>query len=170
MGTGRTYARSRQATQMMAAALAQNGTRSTCSARPLRMRAAAHGSPLDERMSSAPDSATRLLQAMERQRRQAAVELFGPAVRLDVQIRHQQPVSLTLRLRVDHPACELLEARFEGKVGQGIEIEYPQLRAGGAVLLDEERRAARICLPGDLPRRIAVSKGTTAQPLVGPVG
>ena len=94
------------------------------------------------------------------------MSVLGPAVREEPYAREEEPVALTVRFGIDHPACELRQARFLIEMRELGELEQPQLGRSVHVLLDEQRRLACIGLPVHLAWRVAVAKRSQAQPLV----
>src|SRR5207249_489723 len=64
----------------------------------------------------------------------------------------------------------LLQFRLQWEATEGIEVEYPQFRASGAVFLHQQRRLACVSLPVNLSRRIAIPEGPQAHPLFRAAG
>src|SRR5580658_10999586 len=102
------------------------------------------------------------------QRRKATVPLLRTALRGNSERREHQSVAITTRLRVDHPARELAQARLDVRVRQLRELEHPRFRPRRGILLYQQRRLTRVRLPVHLPRRVAFAKCTQPQPLMRP--
>src|SRR5689334_13546221 len=153
--------------QTSAAPVTQNGTRSTCNSIPPTSAAVVHASGARMRRIVCKLTMRGSLAPVRRQCREAAMSMFGPAVRLEVLRRDDEAVPLAARLGVHEPTRELLETRFDAEIIELAEIEDAQLGAHRAVFLDEQGCAARVRFPGHLARRVAVAERAQREPFVG---
>ena len=154
----------------MQATLAHTGTRSSCSSMP-----PAKAAQVQARGRSGADAAgwaaaltphPRRIDTEAGEQRKTAVPVRRSALGRHAHARKREPVALTVRFGIDHPARQLRQPRLGIRQRNGGEIEQPQLGAARLVLLHQERRLACIGLPVHLARRVAVAKRPQPDPLV----
>src|SRR6185312_9240483 len=109
---------------------------------------------------------SRRLETVERERRERAAAMLRATVRAELATGQHEPVALPECIGVDDPARELFEARFSVESRQPTEVEQALSRPARGIFLDEERCAARIGLPRNLPGRIPISKRAQSSPFI----
>src|SRR5438270_228176 len=136
------------------------------SSAPPAKAAHAHASGGSLRSASDGAAAGMAFGPKQRERGEAAMAVLGTAIRRQPHPGKREPVALAVSFGVDHPARELREPHLDVGIRESPEVEHPQLRARRAVLLDEQRRLARVGLPVHLAGRVAIAKRPQSLPLI----
>src|SRR5690242_19751133 len=136
---GRNSCAKRHPTQRNAVAVAHSGARSTWSNTPLRSAAAVHTSgsrdwPFLPRIAFSRGT-------VARERLEALVAMLRPGVGLEEPAGEREAVTFAAAVRIDDPARELFESRFEFQLLQLVELEQALVCTERGVFLHEQRRA-----------------------------
>src|SRR5262245_1525301 len=129
--------------------MAARGQRATAHRPRMRRRSKAVDGAMRRRRPGVPATISRhtVLAPEKCERCETTMTMLRSPVGGEVHAWDGQPVTLTARLGIDNPTSELREPRLLLEMRELRVLEHPQLGSALHVLLDEERRFARVGLP-----------------------